>query len=273
MTGINVRGTRCLQESRNGRISLGCLDMDRATVSTVAPALAKAGYDWIMQDLMFGPSDISDIHYSIMAAREAGLGSIVRLPAYPWASADTPDRSLLVHAARIASLNPDGISFSANTVAEVEMVAEVVKDWHRAGHIQETAQELSDHEDTIKSTFIVMPIIESANALHSLEQIMKVPAVNAVLMAGTDLPRHLGMPYQYEHPRVWEFIDGAVAMGRKHGVLVGLNTGYIYTDPRETAGRVRRLLEHGLQFALTQTIAHMLYSYGITLTRELERSA
>ena len=109
---------------------------------------------------------------------------------------------------------------------------------------------------------VLMPIIESRRALDELDEIMAVDGVNTVMISGTDLPRELGVPFEYEHPLVWDYLDRAVELGAKHDVAVGFNSGYAFHGVEETIDRVGRLRSHGVGFVLIQTLDHIVYSYA-----------
>lgn len=252
---------RFLQNYHEGRFSFGCLFMDRNVIAM--SGLAKAGYDYVFIDLMYGWNTWDSVHHMIVAAQRVGLTAIVRVQSYPWRSDRTgtaADRNILVNASRAASLGADGVMVSVDNVADTLMLAEIRQDWHRAGDLQTSADELSAHETDLKDQLIIMPTIESLGALEQMEQIMDVEGVNALAVSGSDLPRQLGLAWQYEHPDVWSYVDRAVAMGKARGVAVGMNMGWIYTDITESVARVKRLKEHGLDFVLTQTDYHMLHA-------------
>lgn len=258
---------KLIENFREGRLSIGALLMDRSVVAM--PALAKGGYDYVKIDLMYGTVNWSDVHHMCLAAHEVGLTAIVRVQAYPWREKGEVDRRLVVDASRAASLGADGITVSANSAAEVRDVAGVTQDWHRVGHVQSSAEELAAHEEEITKNFTIMPIVESIGALDELEEIMDVEGVNSIMMSCTDLPRQLGYPYQYEHPKVWEYIERAVKLGEQKGVAVGANTGFVFTTIDDTIERIKRLRDHGVHLTLTQTGYHMMYSYCSSITDAL----
>lgn len=256
-----------LERCAAGEMPLGVLFWDRNTV--VLDGLAKAGYTWVIADLMYGTMDWGDVHYMCMSARSAGLVPIVRLPAYPWLASSGGAGRLAADAARAASIGAEGIMVSVRTAEDVRAIAATASDWHRVGQIQTTVSELSDHETHLHERAIIMPLVESISALEDLEAIFAIEGVNAVLMSGTDLPRQLGHPYEYEHPEVWAYLERAVDLGHQYGVAVGTNSGFVFVHPADVVDRIERLRQRGIQFVLTQSAEFMAFAYARTIIEGL----
>jgi 2-keto-3-deoxy-L-rhamnonate aldolase RhmA len=257
--------TRLLEDAKAGRVCLGTLIQDGGTFAI--SSLAKAGFSYVFFDFMFGTLDWKDVRHMTTAARLANMTSLVRIQNYPWVGdGGVPDGRLAADAARVVALGADGVRCSVTNAADVRRIAAIANDWHRVPSLMTTPEELAEQEAAVKDELIIMPIIESVPAWEDLDEIMSIDAVNAVMMSGTDLPRQLyGLKFGYEHPDVWKFLDEAVALGRKHDVVVGFNTGYTFTGVTETVERIQRLREHGVNFILVQTLDHMIYSYGSSI--------
>jgi 2-keto-3-deoxy-L-rhamnonate aldolase RhmA len=236
--------------------------MDRGTLAITS--MARAGFSFVFLDQMYGTLDWSDVHYMAAAARLAGITSVVRIQNYPWRTGET-DRRILADAARASALGADGVRCSVSGAEDVRQLSTVASDWHRVPMLPTSAEDFAATQSKAEKDLILMPIIESLAALDELDEIMAIDAVNSVMISGTDLPRELGIPMQYEHPKVWAYLDRAVELGVKHGVAVGFNTGYVFRGVDETAERVGRLRSHGVNFILVQTLDHIVYSYVSSL--------
>jgi 2-keto-3-deoxy-L-rhamnonate aldolase RhmA len=251
-----------MDECRAGQLCLGTLVQDVGTLALTT--LGASGLSFVFLDMMHGTLSWKDVRDMSTAARAAGMTSVVRIPNYPWGEVDgAPEGRIAADAAHAAALGADGVRCSVRDVHEARMLASIANDWHRVPNLVTTADDFRQAEDSIRRELILMPIIESARALADLEEIMAIDAVNAVMLSGTDLPRELlDVRLEYEHDDVWQYVDDAVALGAKHGVAVGLNTGFTYTGITETVSRIRRIREHGVNFVLLQTLDHIVYAYS-----------
>jgi 4-hydroxy-2-oxoheptanedioate aldolase len=86
---------------------------------------------------------------------------------------------------------------------------------------------------------MVVVMLEELEALHNLDEIVKVPNIDVFFVAPGDLAQSMGHPGQMDHPAVQTAIDDAVkrirAAGRAPGVL-------------STPATVRRYLDLGALF-------------------------
>jgi len=98
---------------------------------------------------------------------------------------------------------------------------------------------------------LVVMMCESVKGLDNLDDILsRVPGIGCVLIGEGDLSQELGVPRQYEHPRVVEAMAHVVAICRKHDVPIG--------HPHVTAKNVERVLADGYRFLLSAPVR----SYG-----------
>jgi len=69
---------------------------------------------------------------------------------------------------------------------------------------------------------MVIVQFESAEAIENAEQIFAVEGVDMVLFGTNDLTADMGIPGEYEHPRVRDAYARAIAAANKHGKHVGV---------------------------------------------------
>src|SRR6185369_5208339 len=74
------------------------------------------------------------------------------------------------------------------------------------------------NEDTI-----LIANIESVPAIESLDQLLAVPGLDAVLIGPHDLSCSLGIPEQYGHPRFDEAVRTIYRIAREHHVGAGIH--------------------------------------------------
>ena len=69
---------------------------------------------------------------------------------------------------------------------------------------------------------MVIVQFESKAALDAMEEIVAVPGVDLVLIGTNDLTADLGIPGQYDHPKVRDAYEHTISACRKHGKHVGV---------------------------------------------------
>ena len=72
-----------------------------------------------------------------------------------------------------------------------------------------------------RATMVIVQL-ESAAALAAIEDIVGVAGVDMVLIGTNDFLADLGRPDEYDHPKVRELYERAIAACKKHGKHVGV---------------------------------------------------
>jgi 4-hydroxy-2-oxoheptanedioate aldolase len=118
-----------------------------------------------------------------------------------------------------------------------------------------TQQEYYDRADVWplnpKGEIFVILMMEDTKGIESLDTILtKVPGIGAILIGEGDLSQELGLPRQYEHPTVLEWMAKVVNTCKKHNVPVG--------HPHVDSNNVERILNEGYRFLMAAPVR----SYG-----------
>jgi 4-hydroxy-2-oxoheptanedioate aldolase len=84
-----------------------------------------------------------------------------------------------------------------------------------------------DYAPQADETVITMAMIETAQALENLNDILSVPGLDAIYVGPADLSQGLGgQPgVDFTEPRMVAVIDKIVTAARQHGVVAGIHTG------------------------------------------------
>ena len=102
-------------------------------------------------------------------------------------------------------------------------------------------------DDNMLVTFI----LETKEALESLEDIMSVPGVDAFYFGLFDLCISMGLnPIEMPHPEIDAAIDYAVALSKKTGVAVGIGV--------DNPDDLKMRLDQGMRFMTYSTDFHIL---------------
>lgn len=102
-------------------------------------------------------------------------------------------------------------------------------------------------------------MIEDQRGIENLPDILdQVPGIGLILIGEGDLSQELGVPRQYEHPRVLECKRRVLDVCGERGVAVG--------HPHVTADNVKQVLDDGYRFLMSAPVR----SYpGLELGRAL----
>jgi 4-hydroxy-2-oxoheptanedioate aldolase len=83
--------------------------------------------------------------------------------------------------------------------------------------------ELREYLEARNADTILIVNIESVPAIENLDEILRVPGLDAVLIGPHDLSCSLGIPEQYRHPRFDEAVRTIFRKAREHHVGAGIH--------------------------------------------------
>jgi 2-keto-3-deoxy-L-rhamnonate aldolase RhmA len=210
-----MRGVR--QRLQQGELVLGQLVLEFFTPG-LGPMLDACGLDFVIFDMEHGRCDIGMLEQMIASCRGSAIVPMVRVPDANFAPLS-----------RVLDLGARGVMVPrVETRQQAEAIVSALKyapegkrgvalgiahDLYRAAGAEFFAR---SNEDT--------PIIlqvETVKALENLDAIVSTPGVDVVWIGHYDLTVSMGIPAQFEHPRLLQAMDDLVATCRKHGVAPG----------------------------------------------------
>ena len=150
------------------------------------------------------------IENAARAARSVGIPSFVRLYAQNYADVMRP-----------LEAGADGIMAAmVRTTVEVEKIMEWARFYPQGmrgingsgvdGRYGGYASRDAYFEDANRRAFVAIQI-ETAEALAEVKTIAKVPGVDMIFVGPADLSQSLGIPGQFDHPKLWLAIDEIAA--------------------------------------------------------------
>ena len=217
------------------------------------------GYDFVIIDTEHGPADIETIENMLRAAAMYGMAGLVRVPDGSVASIQ-----------RVLDAGADGILVphvhSATIAREVVERSLYAPDGRRGVALSRSSAYGTTDSKVYYATrnrhTIVVIMIEDAEALPVLDEIVSVPGIDAVFVGPNDLGASLGHAGDLRHPVVQEAVARVMEAAQRAGVA------------RATVGRsaedVRRLEAAGVGMVCFNTTA-MLVSAMQALKAELAR--
>jgi 2-dehydro-3-deoxyglucarate aldolase/4-hydroxy-2-oxoheptanedioate aldolase len=206
---------------KEGRLQLGC-GFWQYRSPEIARLLAAAGFDWTFVDTEHGGFDLETIQDVCRVARLAGLAPIVRVGDLQY--------SLV---ARALDCGGAGIVFPR--VEEPELLAKAVS-WTKfppvgirgyglsAQQVDYEAHSFSEVIDHANQNNMVVLQIETRRAFEAREELLSVPGIDAVMVGPADLSISLGVPGEFEHPRMVETMEAIRDSCLRHGVAPGTHT-------------------------------------------------
>jgi staphyloferrin B biosynthesis citrate synthase len=230
----------------------------------IAEVLAVSGFDFACLDTMFCAFDWSQMQTWSRGALAYGMDPVVRLPAHPWHGSE--DQHIAAEVGRAFGIGMNGVVVSVNSASEVARLIEVSQTWHKNLHLHRFDNFTENYEAyaaSNTSSNVLIPLIESHESIDHVEEILKVDGLRAVWLGLSDVSRMLDVPLQYEHPKVWSFIDRTVEAAEGTGVAILCNAGYkASTNAEALRDRARDLFSHGVRgiwFQNTGFVLQWLY--------------
>lgn len=228
----------------------------------IGKAMKTAGYDWLFIDLEHGATSTETCAAICVAALDAGIAPLVRVPHMELAMAarcldggalgiviphvDTPQQALaMVEAFRFPPLGRRSIGGAYPQLGFAAVpAADVVK--------------------ALNAATLVVAMIETPQAVGNADAIAAVPGIDVLLMGTNDLCLEMGIPGQLSDPRIAAAVDTVVAACAKHGKWAGL--GGVYTrellQPYIARGMRMILAGNDISLLVSAASAHATFVRG-----------
>ncbi len=236
------------QALREGRVQLGTA-YQQLRSQDVVRALAAAGFDWAFIDTEHGGFGISEVQDLCRMAVKVGLAPIIRVPELQYG---------LV--ARALDCGGEGVIFprveSPDVLAQAVSWTKFPPEGQRGCgltplHIDfEPASIAQIMEHANRETLVVLQI-ETVRALEARDELLSVPHIDAVMVGPVDLSISLGVPGDFEHPKMLDAVEKIFASCRAHGVAPGAQA--------RNAALSKRWKEMGALFLGCSSEIQMLY--------------
>ena len=190
----------------------------------VARLMKSAGFDWLFIDLEHGSTSVETAGQISVAALDAGIAPIVRVPAGELAlgarcldggalgivipHVDTPEQArAMVDAFRFPPVGHRSIGGAYP-------------------HFGFASRPVSEVVSGLDNATLVVAMIETPVAVENADRIAAVPGLDALLVGTNDLSLEMGIPGQLDHERVNMALETVLKACKKHGKIPAL--GGIY---------------------------------------------
>jgi 2-keto-3-deoxy-L-rhamnonate aldolase RhmA len=199
----------------------------------VAEIMAQAGFDWLVVDLEHSAITIGQAQSLIQVIELAGVVPFVRL------TNNDPHQIK-----RVMDAGARGIIIPMVNTPEEARAAVAATRYPPSGcrgvglgRAQKYGFGFVDYAARLDRETIVVVQIEHIKAVDNAEAILSVPGVDAFLVGPYDLSGSLGVPGQFEHPKMRIAIQRIHAAARKTGRTAGFHV--IPPSPEEVSRRRR----------------------------------
>ena len=210
----------------SGELALG-IGLRQARTADIGKIMKTCGYDWLFIDMEHNSMSIDTAAQISVAAQDAGVAPIVRVPGFQH-----------FHASRALDGGAQGVVVPHVDTAEV--AAEMVSNCryppmgHRSvtGRLPQVNFEAHPQDEVTRSVnnaTLVVVMVETPTAVENVEAIAAVPGVDSVLVGTNDLCTEMGIPGAVGDARIQEIMERVVEACRAHGKHPGL--GGVYEPP------------------------------------------
>ena len=223
-----------------GELALG-VGLRQARTVDIAKIMKTAGYDFLFIDMEHNSMSIDLAAQISVAAQDAGITPVVRVPAFEHFHAT---RALDAGAQGIVVPHVDTRRGRGAHGKQLQVSADRPSLGHRrpapAG-LQPAP--LGEATAAINAATLLILMLETPEAVDNVEAIAAVPGFDVLLVGTNDLCMEMGIPGQLDHPRIGAAFERIVAACRAHGKYAGL--GGVY-DP----ALMQRYLAMGFRLVL-----------------------
>jgi 2-keto-3-deoxy-L-rhamnonate aldolase RhmA len=183
--------------------------------------MAGIDLDCVFIDTEHIPLDWHELGWMCRAYRALGMAPIVRIA--------RPDP---YEACRVLDMGATGIVAAyVETAEEVNRLRGAVKLRPLKGRKLEAILsgrgrlegDLADYIEKANENNVLLVNIESVPALEALDEMLAVPGLDGVLIGPHDLSCSLGIPEQYDHPRMDKAVREIISKARAKKVGVGVH--------------------------------------------------
>lgn len=190
----------------------------------VAKIMKTAGFDYLFIDLEHGATSVETAASISVAALDAGIAPLVRVP-----HMDLKLATRCLDAGALGIVVPH-----VDTADDARAVADALRfapQGHRSigggfAHFGYAPVPAKEAVPALNAATLVVVMIETPRAVENVDAIAAVPGIDVLLLGTNDLCLEIGIAGQLDHPRVTDAIDKIVAACKRHNKWPGLGGVY-----------------------------------------------
>ena len=209
----------------NNEICLG-VGLRQSRTVDIGKIMKTSGYDWLFIDMEHNSMDLDIASQISVAAQDAGITPIVRVPDFSHH-----------HATRVLDCGAQGIVFphvdDARTAKTLVSNCLYPPNGNRSmtgilPQLDFKKYAISDVSKIINEDVIIVIMLESPTAIENVEEIASIDGIDVLLIGTNDLCIEMGIPGQYDHEKVKSAYIKVINACNKNNILPGM--GGVYTE-------------------------------------------
>jgi 4-hydroxy-2-oxoheptanedioate aldolase len=211
-----------------------------------AEVMAHQGFDSLTVDMQHG---VIDYQAAVTMLQAISTTSTIPLARVPW---NDPAHLMKTLDAGVYGVICPMISTREQAEALVQACKYPPRGFRSWGPVRASIYAGADYGDHADAEVVVMPMIETADALKNLDEILSVPGVDAIYVGPSDLSLALGYKPRLDQTDagVVEAQKKVVAACKKHGVVAGIHNN--------SAAYALQMIEQGYQFVTIASDSRLL---------------
>ena len=246
-----------------GELSLG-IGLRVSRTVDIAKAMKTAGFHWLFIDLEHSPISIDTATQISVAALDAGISPIVRVP---WMEHWIATRVL--DGGALGSVMPH-----VDTAEQAREVVDKLK-YPPLGRRSVAGQsamfdfervDIGESMTAVNASTLITVMIETPLAVSNADEIAAVEGVDTLLIGTGDLTAEMGIPGQAGDQRVVAAYQSVIAACEKHGKWAGM--GGAYAEPE-----LRRYIGMGVRMVLAGNDLGLMLQAGSQTTELIKNCA
>lgn len=192
----------------------------------IGKIMSTCGYDWLFIDMEHNSMDIDITSQISVAAQDAGITPIVRVPDFAHH-----------HATRVLDCGAMGIVFphvdDATTAQRLVSNCLYPPNGHRSmtgvlPQLDFKQKPIAEVAKLINDSMLIVIMLESPEAISNVDSIAAVEGVDVILIGTNDLCMEMGIPGDYSNPKVKDAYTKVIETCKKYGKTPGM--GGVYNE-------------------------------------------
>ena len=209
----------------NNELCLG-VGLRQSRTVDIGKIMATSGYDWLFIDMEHNSMDIDIASQISVAAQDAGITPIVRVPDFAHH-----------HATRVLDCGAMGVVFPHVDNADIAKKLVSYCLYPPKGHRSMTGvlpqldfkqQPIADVASIINKNMLIVIMLESPEAIDNVDSIAAVDGVDVILIGTNDLCMEMGIPGDCSNPKVKDAYTKVIEACKKSGKTPGM--GGVYNE-------------------------------------------
>lgn len=246
------------QALKEGKLQLGT-GFGQFRSPEVARIFAAAGFRWAFLDTEHGGFDLETVQDICRVSVPAGLCPIVRVGDMQYSLVA---RALDCGAQGIIFPRVESPELLERAISWIKFPPEGIRGFGLSGvqidYEPATFTQIIEHMNA--NTLVVFQI-ETRRAVEMRDELLAVPGVDAVMIGPADLSISLGVPGEFQHPKMVEAMEKVRDSCDRHGVAPGTQT--------RSPGLAQFWKERGMRFLGCSNDTAMLYDRAVDLVKQL----